>query len=131
MRQHSDVADVGAFEEVALEQALDDRVLHVGAVGPADQAMRVDRIGRAGDLVEGERNAFSGSRFQQRVMNGLNLFRAAELALDVNPPLDALLGRRRIKLKRAPADVELDLRAQGHRTLEAPLADVTPRTDSV
>ena len=43
------VADVAALVEIELEQALDDLVLRAGGEGPADQPMRVERVGRAGD----------------------------------------------------------------------------------
>jgi len=52
------VSDVAAFAEVGLEQTLDNFVLDAERVRPADEAVRVQRVRRARDAVEGERDAF-------------------------------------------------------------------------
>jgi hypothetical protein len=58
--QHLGAADVGAVAEIALEQRLDDAVLHALLAGQPDQAMGVERVGRAGQLVEMEFQADGG-----------------------------------------------------------------------
>ena len=52
--QDAVVADVGAVAEIAFEQRFDDAVLHALLAGEADQAMGVQRVGRAGEPVEME-----------------------------------------------------------------------------
>ena len=57
--QHRMVAEIGAFLEIELEQPPGQAVLHVRAGGsrPADDAVRVERVGRDLDGVEGEVDA--------------------------------------------------------------------------
>ena len=52
--QNRAVADVAAIAEVSLEESLHHIVLMSQLGGIADQAMRIDRVGRAGDRVEVE-----------------------------------------------------------------------------
>ena len=77
--QHLVVADVGAVAEVAVEQRFDDAVLHALLAGEPDQAMGLQRVGRAGEPVEMELDADAGGDLGDARVHLLAALEAAEL----------------------------------------------------
>ena len=79
------VADIGAFLEIQLEQAAHQPVLHVfaGSARPADQAVRIERVRRDLDGVEGEGNALGLAQRLDAGMDFADALLAAELGQHV------------------------------------------------
>ena len=125
------VADVAPLLEIELEQAVDDLVLRAGGKGPADQPMRVQRVGRALDLVEGEGDAFLGAERAQPLMRGLDAPVVAELVDHVSLPVETLPRDARIELIGPPADRDGLALVAGERPLEPLLAEIAPGADDV
>ena len=89
--QHLGVADVGAVAEIALEQRLDDAVLHAVLAGEAGSGDgRSTRVGRAGELVEMEFQADAGGGLGDALVHLLRALGAAELGQAVLRAVDAL-----------------------------------------
>ena len=122
------VADQAALLEIGAQQALLHRVLEIVIRGEVDEAMRVERVARAGGReVEGEALARGGLR--HLVMRGLRLLAAhAVLAREMLDVLAAAFSRsRRVELEAAPGHVHLvGVLELPERRFEATLADEAP-----
>jgi hypothetical protein len=117
--------------EIGREQRLDHGVLLARAVRPADQAMGGAGVGRQGDGVEVEDDAFLGPGLDQGCVHRLQLQGVLELAGHIGFAINALLGKGRVQLIGPPDDQRLDVRPQGHGRLHPPPAQIAPGTDDV
>ena len=131
--QHLGVADVGAVAEVALEQRLDDAVLHAFLAGQPDQAMGVERVGRARQAVEMEFQANGGGGLGDALVHLARALGAAELGEAVLGAVDALARHVGIELEGMPGDGEMHalLGEDLERAFEMAFADVAPGADRV
>jgi hypothetical protein len=72
-----------------------------------------------------------GAALDQGRVDGLQLVRILEFVGHVLLAIDALLGKRRIKLIGPPDQLSLDIGAQGHGRFQASPAQIAPGTDHV
>ena len=131
--QHLGIADVGTVAEIAFEQRLDDTVLHAALAGEPDQAMGVERVGRARQPVEMELQADGGRGLGDALVELARALGAAELGQPILGALDALARHVGIELEGMPGDGEVQalLVEEGERAFEMALADVAPWADRV
>ena len=127
------VADIFAPLEIELEEVAHEPVLHVraGRAGPADDAVRVERVGRHLDRVEGEVDAL---RLAERRDAGMGLAQpllAAELAEHIGLAVDALRRDGRVELERPPAHGDIDIGRGGNRLVEPLLTEEAPRAHDI
>jgi hypothetical protein len=132
-RQDLGAADVGAVTEIALEQRLDDAVLYAALAGQPDQAMGIERVGRAGQLVEMELQADGAGGLGDALVELARALGAAELGQAILGAIDALARHIRIELEGMPGhrEVQALLVEEGQRAFEVALADVAPWADHV
>ena len=131
--QHRMVADIAALLEIELEQALRQPVLHVRAGGsrPADDAVRVERVGRDLDGVEVEVDAVG---LAERLDAGVDLAMRSSLpnlAEHVALAVHAFGRDGRVELERPPAHLDIDVARLRRSPVEPLLADEAPRADDV
>ena len=129
--QQRAIADVAALFEIELEQPVDDFVLRAGQERPADQPMRVERIGRARDFVEGEGDAFLGAERLEAFMRRLDAPVIAEFVDHIGAPLETLFGNARVELIGAPMDRDRLALLLGEGALQPLLAEIAPGADDV
>ena len=134
--QDLEVADVLGAQEIGVEQGLDDRVLArltlLGLLaGVADQAVRIDGVGRVFHALEGKIDALGLAGRADLVVDRLGVAGAAELELEILAPVHAAGRHVRVELEGAPVDRQVRLRPLGKGALQPALADEAPGTDRV
>src|SRR5258708_1031478 len=98
---------------------------------PSNTKVRTAGIRTALDQIEPEFNA-SGLPLAPELGVGFrHEFRRADPAGKVDRTIDALGGHVGIQLERPPSHARLMLRARGQRELEAPFAEIAPRTNRI
>ena len=130
------IADVLGAQEIGVEQRLHDRVLAPLALvrrvgGVADQAVRVDGVGRAFHALEGEVDALGLAGRADLVVDRVGVAGAAELELEILAPVHAAGRHVRVELEGAPVDRQVRLRPLGEGALQPALADEAPGADRV
>ena len=104
------------------------------ALRPADEAMGVETVGTARDLVKPVGNAFSLAIIDQRLTHRIGAVLAgigAEFLLHVRLVVDALGGDRRVQFERAEDEFHLQVRDQFDCVVHPALAKPTPGANQV
>src|SRR5260370_2235871 len=131
--QYAVVADVGAVAEIAFEQRLDDAVLQAPLAGEADEAVGIERIGRAGQSIEVEFQPHRGGGLGDALVELLRALEAAELGDAVLRAVDTFPRHVGVQLEGMPGDGEAQvlLLEEIVPALELSVADIAPGTDHV
>src|SRR5690606_3928671 len=105
------IAGVLAALKVAAEHFAYQPRLNLFAIGtgPPYDAMRVKRVGRNFERVEIEGNAFRCAQRNQTLMSRAKPILVSELVAHIFTAVRSFRRDGRVKLERAPADVNLDV----------------------
>ncbi len=107
-----DVANIDAIDEIGVEQCFDKRAGFAIGAGETDQAMGVQAIGHAANLIEIEQNSFRLTGLLRRGMDTLNAIIAAEFPFQIGLPLNTVGRQFGIEQKGTPSDFRNNVRSQ-------------------
>src|SRR4029453_9757690 len=112
---------------------LDDAILHAVLAGQADQAMGVERVGRACQPIEMKLQADGGRGLGDALIELARALGAAELGQSILGALDALARHVGVELEGMPGDGEVQalLGEDLKSALKMAFADVAPWEDAV
>ena len=130
VEQRRAIADIAALDKIGVKQPVDHRALGAAGSRPPDQAMRVERVRRTGDPVEGEGQVDLGAELNQTVVHHLQLAVVSELPRHVRLAVESALRNGRVELVGAPADDDR-LGLVRERRGEALCAEIAPGANDV
>jgi hypothetical protein len=119
------------FEEIRLEQGLDDFSGTAFEHCEPHQPVGPQGIRRAPDAIEGEIDPFGAPGSRDRLMGFLGAARAAKSHRKIKLARDAVGRHVRIELKSAPRQRRRQLGSKRQRALEPALPDEAPGTDHI
>ncbi len=123
--EHVRVAHIRAFQKIQGQQTLFHEILHACLSRPADEAVGVERVWRAGDCVELEGYPGLGADSVQAAID-LGRFLGGELAREIFGARDAAWRNGVVELIWSPANDDVEVRRQRARRLQSAFAWPAP-----
>ncbi len=131
LHQHGAVGEIGALGEIQIHQLLLHLRRLADAFGPADQPVRVGRVGLPLHLVRGVGEAFIRRRGDDAVGDALVAVDRAEFGGEILFARNAFARDPVVEEIGPPVHLDRDVGSQRQRLLQPALADEAPRADHV